>query len=55
MRQVCADCGILYGIKKPYEDDRETHGLCPECFKWEMEKIKPLRKEGTSHEVHQEG
>ena len=40
----------MYGIKKPYEDDRETHGLCPECFKWEMEKIESMKKEGISHE-----
>jgi hypothetical protein len=47
MRQVCYICGILYGIKKPYENDEETHGLCEECFpvvmaniERKMEKVK---------------
>jgi len=45
MRQVCMDCGILYGIKEPLEDDSETHGLCEECFPLEMKKIeKELEK-----------
>ena len=39
MRQICMDCGILYGIKEPLEDDSETHGLCEECFPLEMQKI----------------
>jgi len=42
MRQVCYICGILYGIKDPIEDDRETHGLCPDCFEIEMRKLQEL-------------
>jgi len=38
MRQVCYICGVLYGIKEPYEDDSETHGLCDECFSLEIKK-----------------
>jgi len=47
MRRVCYVCGILYGIKEPLEDDRETHGLCPDCFKLEMAKIYALKNKGT--------
>ena len=32
MRQICMDCGMLYGVKLPIEDDRETHGFCDNCF-----------------------
>lgn len=39
MRRICMICGILYGIKEPYEDDSETHGLCDECFPIEMARI----------------
>ena len=39
MRQICMVCGILYGLKEPFGDDSETHGLCEECFLVEMKKI----------------
>lgn len=39
MRRICMVCGRLFGLKAPFEDDRETHGLCPECFDLEMKKI----------------
>jgi NMD protein affecting ribosome stability and mRNA decay len=42
MKQVCYECGKLYGIKEPYEDDSETHGLCQECFDNEMKKLNAL-------------
>lgn len=42
MRQICYICGILYGVKEPFEDDSETHGLCPECFELEMKKLEIL-------------
>ncbi len=44
MRQVCYICGLLYGLKEPLEDDSETHGLCEECFKLEMQKLALLGK-----------
>lgn len=31
MRQVCMICRHLYGLKPPFEDDRETTGICPDC------------------------
>jgi len=40
MRQVCYVCGILFGIKEPYENDQETHGLCGECYEMEMNRLK---------------
>jgi len=44
MRQICYDCGILYGVKEPLDDEDETHGLCPECFQLEMEKLDKEQK-----------
>jgi len=44
MRLVCYICKILYGIKEPLNDNRETHGLCPECFKLEMAKLEPCKE-----------
>ena len=32
MRVICSECGILYDLKKPYEDDSMTHGICEECW-----------------------
>jgi len=45
MRQVCYICGILYGLKEPYDNDAETGGLCDECFPLEMERLKKEREE----------
>jgi len=42
MRQICMDCGILYGVKEPYDDDHETHGLCGECFAIHLRNAEPL-------------
>jgi len=46
MRQICYECKICYGRKEPLEDDSETHGLCPECFEREMQKIKQYQENG---------
>lgn len=46
MRQICCVCKILYGNKEPLDDDSETHGFCPECFKLEMKKIEAYRENG---------
>jgi len=32
MRQICCYCGLLYGVKEPYDLDEETHGICPWCL-----------------------
>ena len=42
MRQVCYICGLLYGLKEPLDDDSETHGLCEECFRLEMQKLESV-------------
>jgi len=39
MRQVCCVCKILYGLKEPLDNDEETHGYCPECYKWQIANI----------------
>ena len=44
MRQVCYVCRIFYGTKEPLDDDSETHGLCPECLKLELKKIKEYQE-----------
>ena len=31
MRIVCAWCGRPMGEKWPYDDQGETHTICPEC------------------------
>ena len=46
MRQVCYVCKILYGVKEPFENNSETHGLCPECFKQEMLKLDQYKNNG---------
>jgi hypothetical protein len=40
MRVICSECGILYNLKKPYEDDSETHGLCEICWPWVENNLK---------------
>ena len=46
MRRICCACNIMFGLKEPLDDDSETHGLCPECFKIEMAKLDAYRKNG---------
>ena len=40
MRVICSECGILYNVKKPYEDDSTTHGICDECWPWVENNLK---------------
>jgi hypothetical protein len=28
-----------FGVKPPYEDRRETHGICPDCLPRELAKL----------------
>jgi hypothetical protein len=39
MYQICYVCKKCYGVKPPYDDESETHGICPECFPGELKKI----------------
>lgn len=32
MRCICSECGMLYDLKEPIDNDQETHGFCDECF-----------------------
>ena len=32
MRSICSYCGILFDVKEPFEDESESHGMCPECL-----------------------
>ena len=45
MRRICQECGQLFGLKEPLEDDSETHGLCDECFKIVMAKTEQQLRE----------
>ena len=39
MIRVCCRCLKIMGEKEPFEDKRETHGYCDECFKIELAAI----------------
>ena len=40
MRCICCECGILYNVKPPFEQDDESHGYCEICFEWHMHNLK---------------
>ena len=44
MRVICCECGILYDVKPPSDQDDESHGLCENCFEWIMYNLK-IREE----------
>jgi hypothetical protein len=44
MKRICYICSSHFGDKEPFNDDSETHGLCPECFRVEMNKIDSYHK-----------
>lgn len=46
MRRICSYCKIFFGIKEPLKDDRETYGICPECFLIEMKRIEGYQENG---------
>ena len=48
MRCICCECGILYSVKPPLDQDEETHGFCDECFKIVMERMAADRRENTN-------
>lgn len=40
MRVICSHCKILFDVKEPISDDRETHGICEICAEWVNKKSK---------------
>lgn len=36
----CMDCKVIYRIKEPFEDESETHGLCPDCFRIRIKEVR---------------
>lgn len=44
MRSICCECGILFDVKEPFDQDDETHGFCDECFEIIMNNIEIRRK-----------
>jgi hypothetical protein len=45
MKVVCAWCKKPLGEKPPFGDLTVTHGICPDCYKKEMQAIGfPLTK-----------
>jgi NMD protein affecting ribosome stability and mRNA decay len=58
MRQICYECGILYGIREPLDDDSVTSGLCDECFEITKKKIEAIlkkRKEARAKGLNNSG
>ncbi|KPJ69827.1 hypothetical protein AMJ44_02315 [candidate division WOR-1 bacterium DG_54_3] len=47
MKIVCLECGRVIGEKIPFDDNRTTHTICPECF----EKTNRNREGETENEV----
>jgi len=47
MRSICCECGILFDVKEPFDNDSETHGYCDECFKILMINIVVLKSQRT--------
>lgn len=45
MREVCCECGILFGVKEPLNNDCETGGICEWCFPWVMAKVEHWKEE----------
>jgi hypothetical protein len=40
IRQVCYVCKKIYGYKEAYQGiNLDTHGLCPECYPKELERL----------------
>lgn len=50
MRCQCVECGLIYDIKEPYEQDDVTGGYCDLCFEIIMHNLTvqrdKKRKEG---------
>lgn len=36
MRLICSFCRKFQGYKEPFDDERDTHGICPACYNWYM-------------------
>ena len=53
MRSICMECGILFDIKPPFENDDETHGYCDECFPMVMVKVAASKRERTNRILEQ--
>jgi hypothetical protein len=50
VRCVCADCGILYNIKEPFDDDSESHGFCELCFEIIMKNFQIEQERGANED-----
>jgi len=46
MRRICCVCGILIGLKEPFDDTSETHGYCNKCFKAALLKLTTKKRKG---------
>ena len=53
MRCLCCECGILYDVKPPLDQDDESHGYCEICFEWIMHnlKIKETRENARREKI----
>lgn len=44
MTIFCSWCKKFMGEKEPKEDKSITHGICPECMKWQNELLDAREK-----------
>lgn len=54
MRSICVYCNILFDVKEPYDNDAETHGICPWCWpivKAQLEEHKNPISPETAHKT----
>jgi len=42
---LCAWCNKRLGEKPPLEDQRETHGMCPDCFQTQRNALAAIRRQ----------
>ena len=45
MIRICCDCKKVLGEKEPLEDERITHGYCPECLEHTMKELEKVDAE----------
>jgi hypothetical protein len=48
MIRICSDCKYVLGEKEPFEDKRETHGLCQPCMEKLISAYRDLRRQKPS-------
>ena len=50
MFRVCSYCERIIGVKEPFTDTSETHGICAECEEVENRKIDAVNSKSEKEE-----